>query len=385
MNEQKRTKIGMASAYFATMKGGGEHYTLHLSNKLADLGYDITIICGRQPFKKPEPLSDRFKIEYIPQLYFLRDWGMKGIKLISGGAGLVHSYQYLFSCYRHLLKNHDFDIIHTHDPASLHAAVKIKKKYDIPVVSTFHGPPSSKHINDVKKVDTVLPNSREIEYIFHKFDVRNTHVIPPGVDLSHFKPLNKEKCNETLGINGRTILFVGRLISTKNLHNLIYAFKKAQSMIENAKLLIVGDGALKKDLVHTTQKIGLNENVIFTGAIDYRKMPTYYNAADVFVLPSIYESFSIVSLEAAACGIPIVISTGADAFIKEFGEDALFVTQPDNSKKISETLIKALTDEEEIREKVKISLKRVQLYSWMEKAKKVAEIYNQCLQERICK
>ena len=94
-------KIGMASAYFATMKGGGEHYTLHLSNALADLGYNITIICGRQPFKKPEPLSDRFKIEYGPQWYFLRDWGMKGIRLISGGAGQVHSYQYMFSCYKH--------------------------------------------------------------------------------------------------------------------------------------------------------------------------------------------------------------------------------------------------------------------------------------------
>jgi len=372
-------RIGMASAYFATMKGGGEHYTLHLSNKLADLGYDITIICGKQPFKKPEPLSKRFKIEYVPQLHFLRDWGMKGIRLISGGGGLIHSYQYRFSCYRHLLKNHHFDIIHTHDPASLHAAVKIKKRYSIPVVSTFHGHPSLKHIEEVKNVDAILPVSKEIKSSFEKHGIKNVYDIPGGVDLSHFKPMNKEECKDALELNGKIILFVGRLIPTKNLYNLLHAFKKVLSMIEDTKLLIVGDGALKGDLMRVAQKLGLNENVIFTGAISYGALPVYYNASDVFVLPSISESFPLVSLEAAACGVPIVISTGADAFIKDFGKGALFVTQPDNPEKISESLITALEDEEEISEKVSLSSKRIESYDWMERAKKVAEIYNQCI------
>jgi glycosyltransferase involved in cell wall biosynthesis len=374
-------KIGMASAYFATMKGGGEHYTLHLSNKLADLGYDITIICGKPAFKKPEPLSDSFKIEYVPQLYFLRDLGMRGINFFSGGASLIHYRQYMYSCYRHLLKNHDFDIIHTHDPASLHAAAMIKKKYDIPVVSTFHGHPSSRHIEDVKSVDAVLPVSKEIKSSFEKHGIKNVYDIPGGVDLSHFKPMNKEECKDALGLNGKVILFVGRLIPIKNLYNLLYAFKEVKSMIEDIKLLIVGNGALKGDLTLVAQKLGLNEDVIFAGAISYEKLPTYYNVADAFVLPSIFESFPLVSLEAAACGVPIVISTGADAFIKKFGGDALFVTQPGDPKKISDSLIMVLEDEKKIREKVKISLKRVQLYDWMEKTKKVAAIYEQCLQK----
>jgi len=374
-------KIGMASAYFATMKGGGEHYTLHLSNKLADLGYDITIICGRQPFKQPEPLSDRFKIEYVSQLYFLRDWGMREIQLISRGARFVHSRHYMFSCYRHLLKNHNhnFDIIHTHDPASLRAAIRIKKKYDIPIVSTFHGHPSPRHIEEVKNVDAILPVSKEIKISFDKCGIENVYDIPGGVDLSFLKPLNKEKCKEALELNGKVILFVGRLIPTKNLFNLLHAFKKVQSMIADTKLLIVGDGALKGDLIRATQRLRLNENVIFTGLISFEKLLVYYNAANVFVLPSIFESFSLVSLEAAACGVPIVISTGADAFITDFGEDALFVTQPDDPVKIAESLITALTDDEEIGEKVSLSLKRVKSYDWMERAKKVAVIYKGCL------
>lgn len=376
------TKIGMASAYFATMRGGGEHYTLHLSNKLADLGHDITIICGRQPFKKPEPLSDRFKIEYVQQLYFLRDWGMKGTKFFGGGAGLVHSYQYMFSCYRHLLKNHHFDIIHTHDPASLNAAIRIKRKYHIPIVSTFHGHPSPRHIEEVKNVDAILPVSKEIKFSFEKCGIKNVYDVLGGVDLSHFRRLNKEKCKEALGLNGKIILFVGRLIPIKNLHNLLRAFGKVQSTVEDTKLLIVGDGALKESLINTVQKLGLKENVIFTGAISYEKLPTYYNAADVFVLPSLFESFPLVALEAAACGVPAVISTGAKAFVEDFGKDLIFPVDPNNINSISSGIIQALSNDK-ANEKVKLAEERIKKYDWIESARKVAEIYEMVIKNDV--
>src|SRR4030042_5123552 len=249
MGLNKSIKIGMASAYFATMKGGGEHYTLNLSNNLADLGYDITIICGKQPFTKPDPLSTRFKIEYVPQLYFLRDWGTKMFPPVSYGSSFIHYYQYMFSCYNLLLKKHNFDIIHTHDPSSLWAAIKIKKRFGIPVVSTFHGIPSSMHINEVKNIDLIMPVSNEIKYVFEKNSITNIHEIPGGVDLSLFKAINKEKCKKELAINGIIILFVGRLIPIKNLPNLLYVLKQIQSIFKDSKLLIIGDGPLKKYLM----------------------------------------------------------------------------------------------------------------------------------------
>lgn len=375
-------KIGMTSAYFATMKGGGEHYTLHLSNKLADLGHDITIICGKQPFRKPEPLSNRFKIEYVPQLYFLRDWGMKGITRISGGAWYVHSYQYTFSCYRHLLNEHDFDVIHTHDPASLNAAIRIKRKYHIPIVSTFHGHPSLRNIEEAKNVDAILPVSKEIKFSFEEYGIKNVYDMPGGVDLSHFKLLNREQCKDALGLNGKIILFVGRLIPIKNLHNLLYAFKKVQSVAKDTKLLIVGDGALKGNLVSTVQRLGLNENIIFAGAVSYKKLPTYYNASDVFVLPSIFESFPLVALEAAACGIPLVISTLAKAFVEDFGKDFIFSVDPNNINSISSGLIQALSNDR-ANETAKLVEKRIKKYDWIERAKKVAGIYKMVIENEI--
>ncbi|MFC1904900.1 glycosyltransferase family 4 protein [Chloroflexota bacterium] len=372
--------IGMISPWFAMIKGGAEHYTLHLSNKLADLGYDITIICGKQPFRKPEPLSERFKIEYVPQLFFPRNWGTKKIKLLSGGAWLVCSYQYMFSCYRYLLKNQGFDIIHTHDPFSLHVAVnivKMKKRYEVPIVSTFHGPPALQHINDAKCVDAVTVYNREIKSVFEKSGITNAYYISPGVDLSHFKSMDKKKSREVIGLDDKSkiILFVGRLVPIKNLHNLLYAFKKTLSAVDDVKLLIVGDGILKRQLVHTAQKLGLGESVIFTGAVFYKDLPIYYSAADVFVLPSSYESFGFVCQEAAACGLPITVSTGADAFIREFGEDAIFTFPPDDQDSICSTIVDALTDKEEREEKLRESLKRVQTFSWSERAREVAKIY----------
>lgn len=373
-------KIGMISPYFATMKGGGEHYTLHLANGLADLGYDITIICGKQPFRKPEPLSERFKIEYVPQLFFLRDWGMKEIKFFSGGAWLVHSYQYMFSCYRYLMKNHDYDIIHTHDPFSLHVAVnivKMKKRYEVPIVSTFHGPPALKHIDDAKFADAVTVYNREIKSIFEKSGIRHVYYISSGVDFSHFKPMGRERSREIIGLDSKSkiVLFVGRLIPIKNLYNLLGAFKNILLKVNDVKLLIVGDGALKRQLIRTAQRLGISKSVIFTGAVFYEDLRVYYNAADVFVLPSRYESFGFVCLEAAACGLPITVSTGADAFIREFGEDAIFIFPPDEQDSICSTIVKALTDEKEREEKIIKSLERVQSYSWSERAREVAKIY----------
>ena len=72
---RKAVSIGMAAAYFATEKGGREHYALYLSDKLADLGYDITVICGKPFLEKSEPLSKRFELDYVSQLHFLRDLG----------------------------------------------------------------------------------------------------------------------------------------------------------------------------------------------------------------------------------------------------------------------------------------------------------------------
>jgi glycosyltransferase involved in cell wall biosynthesis len=377
-----KIKIGMISAFFATMKGGGEHYVLNLSNKLADLGYHVKIICGKEPFKKPEPISNRFELVYVPQLFSLGKLRMKGMKGIGFCTAIIYHYHYVFSCYRYLNKHiQDFDILHTNDIMSLQAAVKVKKRYGCPIVSTYHRFPNYWEKNIIKYADVIITVNEEIKLAFEKFGIANVKVIPGGVDCSVFKSLNKKKCKELLKLDGTVILFVGRLIPLKNIDNLLHAFKKITSTIKDSILLIVGKGVLERDLLRTTLKLGLSEKVRFIGEVSYPELPIYYNAADIFVLPSTYECFPLTSLEAAACSLPIVISTGAEAFIKEFGKENLYITNHEEPKSIYEAIINALTDDE-ISTKINVCLEKAQTHNWTEKAKQVVELYDLCLENR---
>lgn len=367
-------RIGMASAYFALMKGGGEHYTLHLSNKLADSGHEITIICGKQPFKEPDPLSNRLKINYSMQLFFLRDWAMKGKRPFNGIASVLHSRQFLASCYYSLLKDNRFDIIHTHDPISHKAALKLKIKTNVPVVSSLHGYPPIECMKDLKNTDAVLPVSDEIKTYLEGYGVENIYVIPGGVDIAHFRLLDKSKCKQMLGLKGRIILFVGRLIPIKNISSLLRSFRKVHLTFKDMRLIIIGDGILRKELEIEARNLGLNECVTFLGPISYMEMPIYYNAADVFVLPSTFESFSLVALEAAACGVPVAISIGAKAFIDDFGKNFIFTFDPYDINSIGDAIIRALT-EEDLCSKIKSARLRAENYDWEFRARQVSWIY----------
>jgi glycosyltransferase involved in cell wall biosynthesis len=378
MGSKKMSKqgynVGMASAYFALMKGGGEHYTLYLSNALSRMGHKVSIICGKQPICEPQPLSNDFPINYIPQLFFLRDLGAKQIPYLSFLGFSLHNLQYQLSLEHHLDKKHNYDIIHTHDPASLHAAIKIKQKYGIPVVTSIHGPPDKRVINDVKKIDAVMPINDDICQIFLKNGVKNVNCIPCAVDRVKFKNIKINDKNRPINISGRIILFVGRLMPIKNIENLIKAFKRIQTIDTTVSLVIVGDGPSKKDLISLTKKLDLEKKVLFTGAMRYEDLPSVYNMADVFVLPSLYESFSLVALEAAACGVPIVISEEAKAMIQTIGSDALFPIHPRSIDSISQGILSALECGKDCN-LTDLALQRVQKLDWDQNASTVTKIY----------
>lgn len=376
----KSIKICMASAYFATMKGGGEHYTLHISNCLADLGYDITIVCGRRPFKKPEPLSKRFEIDYIPQLYFLRDWGMKRIKLISGGAGLVHSYQYMLSCYRHMIKSiSNYNIIITHDPASLRAAIKAKQRKEVPILSIFHGPISKQLARklNMKSINAFISGGSSVpEDDFLKYGAEKVFTVYSGVDTDVFKPSNKDKMELKkeldLPVGKKIIIYVGRLIPSKNVDSLLKASKILSHEID-VHLLIIGDGALKNRLERVTSKLNISNSTTFLGAIPYERLPLFYSAADVFVIPNSIGSFPLVTLEAIACGCPVVTSIYSEDVLREFPE-VIGVSDPRDPSAIADAVKTVLEDEELSGEMRQSGLKEVHKHSWKNRAEHVDEI-----------
>ena len=111
--------------------------------------------------------------------------------------------------------------------------------------------------------------------------------------------------------------YVGSLYSTKNIGYLINSFNGILRIKTNSRLIIVGDGADREKLEYLSRELGIQEKVIFTG--EQKDVVSFYHAMDVFVLPSLFESSSIVTVEAQLCGIRCVISDSVprDVIISE--------------------------------------------------------------------
>lgn len=133
-------------------------------------------------------------------------------------------------------------------------------------------------------------------------------VVPYGVDLRRFNPAESgEAFRKRFNFEGsKVILTVGRLNYQKGFQFLIKAMPQILRKVPNAKLVIVGEGELLANLQSISNSLGLTGNVIFTGALSQSSISNAYAAADVFVLPSLFESLGISLLEAQAMGKPVV-------------------------------------------------------------------------------
>ncbi len=134
-------------------------------------------------------------------------------------------------------------------------------------------------------------------------------VIPPGVDLTRFRPLSQRQSKEHLGYGEeKTILFVGRLEPLKGLDILFRAMASLKNS-NSVRLNVVGgdENSREKTRLQTlATQMNLNTSIRFVGKVSQDELPVHYNAADVCVLPSHYESFGLAALEAAACGRPVI-------------------------------------------------------------------------------
>jgi len=157
----------------------------------------------------------------------------------------------------------------------------------------------------------------EKERIINYYSLRkdNVKVIPCGVDRQLFHPLSRPAAKEETGLTGnKVILAIGRIEPVKGYELLIRAAVLLPAE-DKVKVVIVG-GDVKSEiqvahLKELAADLGISNRIIFSGLVEHQKLPLYYNAADVTVIPSYYESFGLVALESLACGTPLVAgSTG---------------------------------------------------------------------------
>ena len=188
-------------------------------------------------------------------------------------------------------------------------------------------------------------SKKRIVELYH-VDEAKIRVVPNGVDPENFKPgVVSEEIREKYGLDDRqVVLFVGRLIPRKGLNYLVEAAKNVVKENPKTAFVIVGNGPLRNQLGTTIEKLNLSGNFRFLGDVDGKALPSLYNCADVFVLPSSQEGQGIALLEAQASGKPVVAFnvTGVAEAVAD-GKSGFLVERGD-SEMLAKSIIDLLSD-----------------------------------------
>ncbi|WP_243154811.1 glycosyltransferase [Clostridium thermarum] len=230
-----------------------------------------------------------------------------------------------------------FDIVHCHSPfSSGQLALKLAKKRGIPVVTTFH----SKYYDDFKEalksdrlakilVNRVIDFYREVDEVWtvnqataktlreYGYEGR-IEIVHNGTD---FQPCNdeeacREKASKFLEVDDKelTLLFVGQHIWQKNLKMLVNSLKHVKDKGVKFKMFFVGEGVAKKDLEKLVEDKNLQDCIKFPGLITDRDLlRAIFARADLFLFPSLYDTFGIVVREAAVVKTPSLVIAGSNA------------------------------------------------------------------------
>lgn len=146
-------------------------------------------------------------------------------------------------------------------------------------------------------------------------------IVPCGVNTELFRPMERKAARRRVDLGfGKIVLFAGRIEPLKGLDRLLRAFAYLQNGW-NPGLVIIGGDEYSRDeverLINLSRELNISGSVVFRGMVKHQELPCYYNAADVCVIPSYYETFGLVGLESIACGTPVVATDvgGASSFV----------------------------------------------------------------------
>ncbi len=360
----------------------------HVPHVLHDLGFGNRIV--HVPAGPETPIPKWQLTEHIPQF-------VKGIEQFAKE------------------KNIHYDIIHSHYWLSGLAAEMLSDGWGgTPIVQMFHTLGEMKnrvarneeekegtfrldgerHV--LKRVDRVIAatpaEQAQLEWLY-KADMRKVNIVPPGVDVGHFYPIPVDEARQFIGLSpdARIILFVGRIEPLKGLDTLIRAVAclRVKDLAEPVHLVVIGgDPEAAPEYMSTEmariQKmcddLTVGKMVAFLGKRSQDTLPYYYSAAQVVVMPSHYESFGMVALEAMACGTPVIASeVGGLAFLVQDGVTGYHVPDGDDDALCEK--LEALLGNTELRQTLgRNAAEYAQKYAWDKIAARIVEIFNNVME-----
>jgi D-inositol-3-phosphate glycosyltransferase len=336
------TRVAVLSVHTSPLARLGSHdsggmnvYVRRLSEELGRLGIGVDVFTRRSDSHAPAVVEfgpgvrlihvkagparyvgKRHLVDYLPEF-------VAGVKRLSdsvGGYALVHGHYYLSGWVGAVLA-HCWQVPHVQ---SFHTLARVKNSA-LPETATLE---STRRIDMEAKVmasaDRIVATSpTDKQDIIRHYGIapHKISVVPPGLDLSLFHPMDREQARRQLRLDGRRmLLFVGRMDRIKGVETLLRMASTliaADPRLRLSVLIVGGDRQVRvvddasRELVRLRAlvgELGLRRVVKFVGPKEQHELPAYYAAADVCVVPSYAESFGMVAVEAMACGTPVVAS-----------------------------------------------------------------------------
>ena len=390
--------------------GGMNVYVRDLTRTLGSLGVHVDVFTRSQD-------------EHVPHVLHKLGYGNRVVHIKAGNevplpkeALLSHIPEFTAGIEEFTnAKNLKYDLIHSHYWLSGLAALELKRQWNLPIMQMFHtlgvmrqrvARPDEEVDGDYRlegekrllnEADCVIAatvaEKAQIQWLYQA-DVNKIGIIPPGVDLSRFYPIPGDEAKEVIGIPpcDQVLLYVGRIEPLKGIDTLIEAIAymregDGSGEISFCLAIIGGDpdstpeeqSAEMRRLKELCHLHGLDDLVTFLGKRDQDLLPYYYSAAEAVVVPSHYESFGMVALEAMACGTPVVASqVGGLAYLVQDGVTGY--TVPSNDVQALAGRLADLIQDSSLRSQLgKQAADLAQDFSWEIIARRIRDQYQELI------
>lgn len=305
----------------------------------------------------------------------------------------------------------NYSLVHTNYWISAWVGMELKKRQVLKQVHTYHslGAVKYKSVTTIPMIATtrlnfekavletaeriVATSPQEMEHMRSLVSTKgNIDIIPCGTDIHRFGSLSKEAARAALGIDAdaKMVFYVGRFDERKGIETLVRAVGQSQLRgHEKIKLVIGGgsrpgqsDGIERERIEKIVAELGMSDLTLFPGRIGDDILPAYYTAADVCVVPSHYEPFGLVAIEAMACGTPVVASDVGGLQFTVVPEETGLLAPAKDEAAFATAIDRILSNPEWRNQLGQGARKRVEeKFSWDGVAHQLSELYTKLLEK----
>jgi len=384
--------------YPPIVEGGLARHVHKLATNLARQGHEVDVLTRGDAVAATGGQEEQVAVHRVPEPARPRD-------LDTFIAWIAAMNEDMVARGRALLAEREVDVIHGHDWLVASAADRLAREAGVPMVTTIHATEYGRHQGWVDQhpqshihgIETWM--ARRSEHVIacshymrgHVADVygigeERVSVIPNGIDATDLRP-----ADDLAGVRAqyaapdeRLVLFVGRLVYEKGFQFALDALAGPDGAIERVgkvRFLIAGSGTHEQELRRQATELGLDAHGTFLGWIGDDALHTLYRIADLCVVPSIYEPFGLVALEAMASGCPCIVADSGG--LREVVPDAAVGMRfPSRDPRALAALMERLLTDDELRDRLVVAAsEHVRRFDWAEIARDTAEVYARLVPE----